>query len=654
MKRYVVLDFETDRIQDRPAFPPRPVGLSEWWLLPGDEPAYWAWGHPSGNNCNEGNVKARLLDMWEDPTIEFVFHNSKFDLAVCYEYFQLPVLPWHRVHDTMFILFLENPHSKALDLKTAAAELLGMPPDERDEMAEWLWEHRKELHDQYPDMPRISKEKGKAQAIKRSTGEWISKMPADLVGPYANGDTLRTGKLFEWGLPLITEAHMSPAYDRERLVLPIFMENERLGLRVDLEALERDIAKYEAHRECVDEWLRERLGAPDLNLDADQQVAAALAAAGVVDDDKWTLTKTGKRSVSKKALTPDMYNDPEVASAFGYRNRLGTCLGTFMRPWLKQGRLTGGRIHTNWNQTRGGAGGTRTGRPSTSNPNLLNISKEFREGGVDGYRHPAHLPVDPLPLVRNYVWPDEGCVFLHRDFDGQELRVFGDVECGELSNAYQADPQLDVHDLVKAKMEALKGVEYDRTSVKITNFQSIYGGGLNALMTNLGITRPEAKEFKEFHDKALPGRKIVNNVIKTLSRFNIPIRTWGGRAYFAEEPRMVSGRMMDFVYKLLNYYVQGSAADITKEALIRFYYHPKRKSTWRFLVTVYDEINISVPLADIIDAMALLKECMESIELDVQMLSSPKVGSTWGGCKKPEAGESEDAFMARMYKELLA
>lgn len=654
MKRIITLDFETEKIEGRPAYPPRPVGLS---VKTDDyDSHYYAWGHPEGNNETLVGVKELLRVIWGAVLCgqaELLFHNAKFDLAVCYEIFELPELPWHAVHDTMFLAFLADPHSRAIDLKGLASSLLDWPAEERDAVAEWLWENRKQLLDEHG--VKIAKEQGSnpPRANKKSTGENLSLVPADIVAPYAEGDTDRTFALFREIMPTIEAAGMLEAYNRERQVLPIFMENERLGIRVDVEALARDVEAYEGHMKTVDAWLQKRLGDTQLNLDADNDVAAALDAAGVVDPDAWTYTKTGKRSVSKTNLTPDKYNDPQVANAFGYRNRLATCLKMFMKPWLAQALVNDGCISTNWNQTRGGDGGTRTGRPSTNNSNLLNISKSF-EGRTDGYEHPDHLDVPPLPLVREYVLADDGHVFLHRDFDGQELRIFGHYESGELLSAYRKDPSLDVHALVGEKMAALAGKEFERTRVKVVNFQSIYGGGVTALVRELRISNAEAKGFKEFHNQALPGRVILNEEIKRMIRGGEPIRTWGGRCYFAEEPRKINGRMMDFLYKLLNYLVQGSAADITKEALIRWWYHPKRKKHWRFLVTVYDEINISAPLHELLEAMALLRSCMESIELDVPMLSSPKVGVSWGKCKKPEKGESEEAFLSRMVEELAA
>jgi len=87
---------------------------------------------------------------------------------------------------------------------------------------------------------------------------------------------------------------------------------------------------------------------------------------------------------------------------------------------------------------------------------------------------------------------------------------------------------------------------------------------------------------------------------------------------------------MTYEYKLLNYLVQGSAADITKEAILRYHRHPKR--TGRFLVTVYDEINVSAKKAA--HEMEILRQCMEGIELDVLLLSDGKTGPNWGTLTK--------------------
>jgi DNA polymerase I-like protein with 3'-5' exonuclease and polymerase domains len=309
----------------------------------------------------------------------------------------------------------------------------------------------------------------------------------------------------------------------------------------------------------------------------------------------------------------------------------------FMQPWVAQGRARGGMVSTNWNQVINPEGyGTRTGRPSTSDPNFLNISKDF-EGRTDGYLHPDFLAANfpKLPLVRKYLLADAGGVWLHRDFSGQEVRVFAHYESGELMLAYQENPSLDPHIWVMERIEIATGRVLERTRVKNVTFARLYGGGLGAIERQAKCAnRAEAQQISNFHDAALPGRKILVDEITKLARRGIPIRTWGGRLYLPEPPGK-DGRNKD--YKLINYLCQGSAADITKQSIIDWYNHPKRIG--RFLVTVYDENNISAPDVDRVQAMAVLREVMEARRLDVPMLSDAKWGYSWGALTKGEPPE---------------
>lgn len=621
IRRAVTIDFETERIENRPDFPPKPVGVAIRY--PDGVSEYLAWGHPSGNNTDLSHAKRKLQLLWRN-NIPLLFFNAKFDLAVAYEKLGLSELPWDRVHDAMFLAFLADPHSRNLELKSLAEDLLDWEPEEQNAVAGWVWAHRKALVAEYG---------GKVTRAKKgpySAGAWISKCPAELIGPYAIGDVDRTFGLFEHIYPKIQDYGMLPAYARERQILPIFMENERDGMNVDLPRLEKTVPRLQKSLLRADKHLRRLLGTPDLNIDADAQLADALSHAGVVLDDDWTLTPTGQRSVSKVNLTFDMFQDPDIAHLFFYRNRLMTGLGTFLEPWLEQARKTDGIITTNWHQTRGGEGGTRTGRPSTSNHNFLNIAKKFD----DEYDMPKGnvWKLSPLPFVRKFVLPDPGEVFLHRDFDTQEMRIFAHFEDGELLEAYQDNPKLDPHQWVSDMIFEMLGVELDRVPTKALNFLGLYGGGAPAAARELKCTLAEAKEFKGFHDKALPGRAHLNSIIKELIDAGEPIRTWGGRVYFQEPSRVIHGRMMNFIYKLINYLCQGSAADITKESIIRWYNHPKRNA--RFLVSVYDETNISGAERDAKRQMRILMESMESVKLDCQMTTSGKMGPNWGSLLK--------------------
>lgn len=622
----ITLDFEGDPIQNRPKFPPAPCGLS---VKDGRRPSgYLSFAHPSGNNSTFEESKRALEWAWRSGR-PILFQNAYFDLSICYEVYGLPHLPWHRVHDLMYPAFLIEPHARRHGLKELAEEHLNWPAEEKDAVGDYVWEHRKVLRERWPELS-ISRSKGKVSKV----WQWFSKVPGDILAPYAEGDTDRTFALFEYFMPLVLNNGMQQAYDREREIAWIFYENERDGIRVDTERLDHDVSLFRDTKEYVDDRLRERLGDSTLNIDSDADLAEALSRAGIVDDDKWVLTPSGQRSVGKKNLKVGHFNDQAVFHALGYRNRLGTALQMFMVPWLRQSSEWNGRVSTHWNQTRGGDGGTRTGRPSTNDPNFLNSSKDF-EGRTDGYLHPDFLGVPKLPLVRQYVLADDDdSLFLHRDFDGQELRVFAHFECGPLQRAYLEDPTLDPHDWVKQEILRLIEREFERTRVKIANFQSIYGGGVPALAEAMDMSHVEAKEFKQFHDKALPGRKVLVEEITRIIRMDQPIRTWGNRAYFQEPPRFDPevGRIRDFIYKLINYLVQGSAADLTKQAIIDWYNHPQRDA--RFLVTVYDEINISARKDKARRQMEILRGCMEKPRLSVPMLSSGKYGPNWGALLK--------------------
>lgn len=641
------IDFETKPISGfRPEYPPVPVGVSIR-LAGAKKSRYYRWGHPSGNNCTKAEAVKALKAIWK-PGQHLLFFNGKFDVDVAETHMGCPRLDPLHYHDAMFLLFLDDPHSRSLELKPAAEKLLGWPPEERDAIEEWAKKNKAFCLEQWDPgyLPN-----GKKKPFR--PGAYIAFAPGELVDPYARGDTDRTLAIFKHLWKRIWDAGMGPAYQREQKCMTIFLDNEKVGIRVDMAGLRRDIPIYEKAFKQADEWLRKRLKSPGLNIDSDADFAEALARSKIVRDEDWLFTKSGQRSVSKQNLTPDLFQDAKVAQVFGYRNRLQTCLNMFMRPWLVQAEARGGWVSTNWNQVRGADGGTRTGRPSTTNPNFLNLSKSW--GVDDGYIHPEFLKILALPLVRKYMLPDVNSLWLHRDYNGQELRILANGEDGPLMAAYVENPWLDVHTFVKEMIAEVTGKEFARKNVKIANFRIIYGGGVNATASGIGCSLEEAKELMDAHAKALPsikGKGGINDQCKALGKAGEAIVTLGGRLYYVEPPSFSKKyqRPMTYEYKLLNYYCQGGAADATKQAMINYHEHPKRLG--RFLVQVYDEVNSSSPPAKAekarraaaIAEMAVLREAMESVttdfEMDVPLLSEGKWGGSWGEQESFKEGPS--------------
>lgn len=616
----VVIDFETFGIEGRPKYPPMPVGVSIKY--PGKKAKYYAFGHPEGNNCCWSDAAAELAKAYAHKD-GILFHNGKFDVDVADVHFGLTVPSWERIHDTLFLLFLDDPHQIELGLKPAAARLLNMPAEERDAVGDWLVERQ--------PVPGVKISKSKSS--EHYFGRYIAYAPGDLVGTYANGDVDRTEAIFNLLWKKTVERGMLAAYDRERRLMPILLEMERQGLPVDLKRLRNDVAMYNEWRAKIDAWIIKTLKAsPDINLDSGQQLIDAMVAARKVDLDLMPRTPTGKFQTNKEALLQGV-TDKTLLAVLKYRTQLNTCLNTFMQPWLATAEASGGLIFTTWNQTKTPSGdsnvGTRTGRLS-STPNFQNIPKEFQPI----FHHEApdkKLPkspfkdLPPLPRVRSYITPFPGHVLIDRDYSQQEPRILAHFEGGALMDKYLEDPWVDFHDYAKAELEKM-GKFYDRKPVKNTNLGLIYGMGVGKLAERNGMTVEESAELKKAILQLYPGLRDMYQDMKIRARSNQPIRTWGGREYYCEEPKLINGRIQEFDYKLVNVLIQGSAADCTKQAIINFY--EAKKPQWKIILIVHDQITVSVPKKEVHEAMEVLRVQMERVEFDVPILSEGAVSDT--------------------------
>lgn len=619
----VAVDFETFGIEDRPKYPPAPVGVSIKY--PGKKAKYFAWGHTDKNNCTWGEAAVELQKAWNHKE-GILCQNGKFDVDVAEVHFGLPIPNWDKIHDTMFLLFLDDPHQTELGLKPSATRLLGAPPEEQDEVVEWL------VANQPVPGIKISKSKQSDHYAMK----YLPYAPGDLVGKYANGDVERTEDIFNLLWKKTQDREMLVPYDRERRLMPILLEMERRGIHVDLKRLHSDVELYSAWMAKIDAWLIKTLKADaDINLDSGDQLVAALLASGKADPDKMLRTPTGKFQTNKDALLVGV-SDKVLLGMLKCRASLKTCVNTFMRSWLTMAEATGGTIHTNWNQIKstdgGGMAGTRTGRLSATW--FMNIPKEFTPIWAheeDDPKKAKLLPKCPikdmpqLPKVRSYIVPSDGEVFIDRDYSQQEPRILAHFDGGALMDKYVENPWIDFHDYAKAELEKM-GKFYERKPVKNTNLGLIYGMGVGKLAEKNGMSVDESSELKSAILKLYPGLKQMYSDMRVRARSKQPIRTWGGREYYCEEPKLVQGRIREFDYKLVNVLIQGSAADCTKEAIIRF--DAVRKPTWRLILNVHDQLTAAVPKKDKAEAMEVLRQCMESVEFDVKILSEGSVSET--------------------------
>jgi DNA polymerase-1 len=576
---FITIDFETEAIVGNALVtPPMPVGVGVKYSS--GETSYY---HGS---CS---FLSGVLDyIWFNPNYELIFHNAPFDLRVAAEWLDLDPPYWDRIHDTQFLLFLNDPHAKTLALKPSAEKLLGWAPLERDELKEWIIENIR-------------------TATNKSWGAHISKAPTELVEKYCKVDCDMTWAIF---LKLHNEVPHS-AYTVERELQPYLTAATVKGVRVDRDHLLRSLKQAEANYELAKCRITARLG--EFDLTNPSQLADALDKAGKITE--WKLTPTGRRSTARANLLASV-NDPELLALLSYVGAMKTCIGTFMKPWLALSEADG-RVHPNWNQVRDDDYGTRTGRFSCNGPNLTNVPTEF------DFELPEGLC--SIPKMRDFLLPEPGQVWVSRDFSAQEMRILAHYEDGVLMEAFQANPTMDPHELVQSIIQGLTGTLYDRKPIKSTGFGIIYGMGANGLSKQLGIPVEDARRLMDAYHAALPGVGANQRGCKHRARTGVPIRTLNGRVYYCEPAVIKNGSMRTFDYKLLNYLIQGGAADQTKKAMLRYFRAKPEDET--FLCAVHDEINISSPDGD----DRLLREAMENCEyVDVPMRTTMKLGPSWG------------------------
>jgi DNA polymerase-1 len=583
------IDFETYPIINGSQYSPRPVGVSIKYN--NESSHYYAWGHTIDNNCDQTRASNILADIWDSPD-KIICHNAKFDLRVAEEHFGLPVPHPDRIIDTMIMMYLIDPREVSLSLKPLTEKYCGMPPEEQDQLNNWL----------------------KSRGFK--PGQDIYKAPGKLVGIYAESDTDRTYELYRtiasaiFNAPIIEgQQNIYDAFKREMQILPIVIDMEKRGINI-AENIEEIYNRENKAFQLMDmQIMAYSNGAKPGSMD----MFYALQKRGLIDMSKVQYTeKTGKPRIGKDFIE-DIISDHNLSSLLKNRSKKQKLVGTYIKPFYESAKLYKNKFYPYYNQTRSeGDFGTRTGRFSS---NIQQLPKHNLE--EDDFH------------ARSVIVPTPGKIFVRRDFSGQELRVAAHYAEGAILKKYQDDPKTDIHAFINTIIREKTGLEVSRFFVKIINFLKLYGGGPDAMSRKHNVSLETARAFFRAYDEAIPEFKQLMKDIEKLSKSGKKIRTWGGRSYDVEESK--DGRQ--FYYKLGNVLIQGSSADITKEAMIRYWYHTDRKGD--LLMTVHDELVLECDPKDVDTEMSILRWAMDEIPgLDCPLVSDGSTGYNFSDLKE--------------------
>jgi len=367
-------------------------------------------------------------------------------------------------------------------------------------------------------------------------------------------------------------------------LMPHIYEMEQRGVSLDGAGLAKDYDFYFFKMDQLDDQIHERLGKV-FDIDSNEDLANAIQAK--YPDAAFFPTPGGARSVAKDSLTNAIQSvDKDVLAKLLIRGALATSLRTFIGPWHRQYQ-DNGRLYIKWNQFRNYTDtGARTGRLSSS-PNLQNIPVDWEQlkgrlKNCDDYQ----VGFD-LPQIRKYIIPDPGKTFVGGDYQAQEMRLLAHFVGGALLERILAEPTSDIHQI------AADIAQLTRPVAKTLGFAVLYGAGVGRIAQSIDCSTEKAAWIKAQYLRALPEIKQFSKAVTDQGkRLGGAITTINGRKYVTDTPKQAvnGGRTMTYEYKLVNYKIQGSAAEQTKLAMLNYV----EKNEGQLVLSVHDQLVAQV------------------------------------------------------------
>jgi len=585
---------------------------------------YFPIAHGTGPNMDRDRVLRWFKDICESPATK-IFHNAMYD--VCWIR-NLGIKINGLIIDTMIAASLIDENRFSYTLNSLS----------------WIYLNKGKNESL---LNKAAKERG----LDPKADMW--KMPASEVGAYAEEDAALTLELWNYFKRIIIEDDLQNVFNLETDLFPCLVDMRHLGVRVDIEKASQLKTAMAVKEENLLQQIKIETG-------VDTQIWAARSIAEVFDKLKLPYNrteKTGSPSFTKNFISS---HDHPVVRMIAEARKINKVSTTFIDTILKHSH--NGRIHADINQIRSDDGGTVTGRFSYSNPNLQQI--------------PARDP-DTGPLIRSLFIPEEGCTWGTFDYSQQEPRLvahyalrFGYDTAQIIADSYENDPSTDFHQIV-ADMAKI-----DRKEAKTINLGLFYGMGKAKLQNELGVTKEKADElFNQYHDRVPFVKELMTGVMEA-AQDNGRIKTLlGRRCRFPKYEPILRGSdwgtfvpaqdhdtilelqkmgpyeldddgkvLLDaelkpkknywyrnpirraFTYKALNKLIQGSAADMTKKAMVDLY-----KEGLLAHIQIHDELDFSIESESQADK---IKQIMEhAVELKVPNKVDYESGPNWGEIK---------------------
>lgn len=627
-------------------------------------------------NFDNINDMMEVKDLLADPTIDKVFHNCLYDTSWLYVKYGFEIKG--TIHDTMTRASLINEYD-TLNLDDCCKRLSVKGKNKAETIEAWFDDWQKCM-------------KGCAKGLKKglisdanevfnpddgNTYKLSDIELANLIdGTYKksvwdnsldlwHGSNEFKQKMIEYNLQDCVatynlfkaqeqyfKTNLKGVYELECKLIPILLKMKKVGIRFDINRAGELIERVSKKLQQAEQTLIDTYGITGEMINSSKQLGARLNEMGIYSPVR---TKTGNQSWGEGALV--RIHHPCIPLIFEYKNYY-SILHKFLLGSLTKS-VVNGRIHCTFLPMLREEGGTVTGRFSCRDPNLQQIPARNKGHGEDFSQD-----------MRSLFLPEEGQMLAADDYSQIEAVLLGHFAKGSQADWFRERliAGADLHNIVMD----MTGITY-RPVVKTFNYGCIYGmGWRTAMEKNFTLFEKFAKEknedietftkdlYNNYHKK-FPVIKDTMEWCQNLAKLQGYIDTMGGRRLHKPKPQYdpVTCKINDFIYKMLNKLIQGTAADILKQALVTAY----EEGIYDILtlhLLVHDEQVNSVPFNKVgTEAAVRLQEIMAGVYKDqmlVPIKAACELGPNWGYWsddiyEQMKLGNFDPAFFNKDYKE---
>jgi DNA polymerase-1 len=420
------------------------------------------------------------------------------------------------------------------------------------------------------------------EAVKQKT------LDPEIFAEYARNDARYTYRLWEKFEPQLEAEGLMPVYKLEKQMVPTSLEIERNGIMLDAKKAAKLAGIVDKEIERT-KWEIYKKAGRQFNINSNPQLTDVLYHHLRLPELKYS-KKTGKPSADNETLS-DLKDEHEIIPLIMSLRKIDKLSSSFLNA-LPKFLDENSRIHSTLNSI-----GARTGRTSSSNPNLQNIPAKSELG----------------KKLRGMFIAAPGNMFAILDYSQMELRILSEYVFMKTGDRKMFDILASGADLHIATAESMfkKTVgkdDVERKAAKWINFGIVYGITAIGLQRRLkaeglNLTIQECDEFIRLYMATYPGVAEYIEMVNNLTARRGYIRNLYGRK------RRVRGWNQREKRQAPNFTIQGTAADVIKTAMVNLYSEYVDTEV-KVVGMIHDELIIEAPKKLIKNVLDLAKETM--------------------------------------------